>query len=365
MTPNRQFVLAVVAAAFAAFPSVALAQSSTPPIRWVGGSGQLADFDFAGRGGAHGDAQTSAFTRQTNELHQRFPTIPAQPYAGHTIRFSVFLRTAELSGGGGNLWARADATSQQNVAFGTTQQTPVRGTTDWTQVSLSLSIPQNAATLYIGVLSHGTGSLWIDDARLEADGGVPTMDFGFELSGRRHNRARHRRGSRTPRDPPRGLANLTAFTSARLRALLSSSAGPWRQLGRIRGARHSRRLKRADARHFASALRTVFAPIATSVCIRAHRRTGEDDIETRQTRRTSCSGDRRGGLPTGGARRELARRTSITVKASSFRSARSDGDPRCAERWPVRRSSRNTCSDPSRPLVVALDGGVRSAFRSL
>ncbi len=371
MTTHSRFTcVALAVTVIAVVPRLGPAQSSPQPIRWSGGSSEVADFDFARdttiAHGGHASVRVHAGDRPTSFANVS-ATLPAQPYAGHTIRFSVFLRTAELGGGGSNLWARADATNQPNVAFGTPQQTPVRGTTDWTQVSLSLAIPQNAATLYIGVLSFGAGSLWIDDARLEADGGAAPMDFGFEGPAD-FSTPPPRPGTVAIREAPRaisprGLANLIAFTNAlgyvRFFHPSAEALGVNWDAFAVHGIRAVESASTPDS--LASALRTVFAPIAPTVVFV---RTGAA-VKTTVPKPADATHvvfwrHEGVGVPTGGAMPASATTQNIY---HSERIIVPIGD--VGREIPMRAAlngapivSRPHVPDPSRPLVVALDGGV-------
>ena len=61
------------------------------------------------------------------------------------------------------------------LAFDNMQSRPIRGTTDWTLVSVVLDVPSDATGIAIGLLLSSPGEAWIDDASLEVVGtDVPT-----------------------------------------------------------------------------------------------------------------------------------------------------------------------------------------------
>src|SRR4051812_5752639 len=179
----RQLTPILFTTAFAATPVTAPGQ--TPPPRWVASGAQLDEFEITRDATVAHTGRVSIRIRAT-EPSSSFATVstrlPAQSYVGHRIRFSVFLRAQGLGGVGGQLWVRADGANRPSLAFANTLATPFRGSSDWTQLTVILDIPENATQIALGALSTGAGSLWVDDAHIEADGVAP-LDFGFENDG--------------------------------------------------------------------------------------------------------------------------------------------------------------------------------------
>ena len=151
----------------------------------------------------------------------------ADGYRGDSVRFSVYLRSSELEGGGGVVWMRADGTTS-SLAFTTTQNTPLRGTSDWTPVSVSFLVPTAATHIVVGVFSMGAGTLWVDDAAVISKSG--TIASGFEEANPVPQPMRAAPAAQfttpyraptqaSPREAPRviseqGLVNIIAFTRA-------------------------------------------------------------------------------------------------------------------------------------------------------
>ena len=159
----RRFALIAGAVALTSLPDGSNAQGpSAPPLRFVGAPGLYSEYEItrdttiahAGRASVRirGGEEAAGFGNLST-------VFPAQPYVGHRIRFSVFLRAASLNGQGAQLWARADDSAHRSVAFFNSGATLFRGTTDWTQLSISLDIPVGATQVFVGALSHGPGSL--------------------------------------------------------------------------------------------------------------------------------------------------------------------------------------------------------------
>jgi C-terminal processing protease CtpA/Prc len=196
-------------------------------------------------------------------------SVPAAPYEGRRLRVSAHLRSAELGGKGGVVWARADGAS---FAFSTTQDTPLLGTADWTPVEVTLNVPRGATSVVLGVYSNGKGTLWIDDVRIEADSVAP-LQASFENPAEVRV-ARQRLIARSPREAPRelnarGLDNLTAF--ARMLGYVrffhpapEAVRVNWDEFA-VRGARAVENALTADS--LAIVLGKLFAPIAPSVMV--------------------------------------------------------------------------------------------------
>ena len=271
----RCFALVAGAFAFASPPHESGAQgASVQPLRFGSSPGQYADYEITRDTTIAHTGRVSVRVRAGEDaagFGNVSAVFPALAYVGHRVRFSVFLRAASLNGQGAQLWARADDANHRSVAFFNSGATLFRGTTDWTQLSISLDIPASAAQVYVGALSHGAGSLWIDDAHLESDGGTAPLDVGFE----------------DPADfvapPPRapvpvvrekaralstsGFANVSAFTSA-LGYVRFFHPSPealrvnWDAFA-VHGMRAVEGATTPDS--LASTLRTLFAPIAPGV----------------------------------------------------------------------------------------------------
>jgi len=89
-------------------------------------------------------------------------------FAGTSLELRGFLRTQEISQFAG-LWMREDSDSG-SVAFDNMQRRQLKGTTEWTEYSVTLPLDKAAKRLYFGVLAAGVGKVWADDLRLLVDG---------------------------------------------------------------------------------------------------------------------------------------------------------------------------------------------------
>ncbi|NYE63802.1 hypothetical protein FHW58_005036 [Duganella sp. 1224] len=108
--------------------------------------------------------------------------ISAKNYQGKRVRFQAQIKTREVSQWAG-LWMSALRPGEKYAsAFYNSQDKPITGTTDWQLRSVTLDIPQDAATLNFGVIDGGKGQVWIDQLSLEVVGNDVPVD---QLPGRR------------------------------------------------------------------------------------------------------------------------------------------------------------------------------------
>lgn len=89
-------------------------------------------------------------------------------FAGARLELSGFLRTENVTGFAG-LWMREDGDGGV-VAFDNMQSRGLKGTTAWTEYTITLPLAPGAKRLFFGVLASGGGRVWADDLRLLVDG---------------------------------------------------------------------------------------------------------------------------------------------------------------------------------------------------
>ena len=90
----------------------------------------------------------------------------------HASRFCFatdVMKTRDVGGTGAGLWMRVDGNGGA-LAFDNMMNRPVRGTTDWTRVSIVLDVPNDADGIALGMLLVSGGEAWVDDASFEIVG---------------------------------------------------------------------------------------------------------------------------------------------------------------------------------------------------
>ena len=113
---------------------------------------------------------------------------PADVAAGHKIRFSGYIRTEGVTGAAAGLWWRADGADKNVLAFDNMQARGPKGTTDWKQYRIELTIPKETVNINFGAILPGGGTAWFDTLTVDIDG-VPwdsagSVDLDFEQAGK-------------------------------------------------------------------------------------------------------------------------------------------------------------------------------------
>ena len=97
-----------------------------------------------------------------------FTIVPAD-FQGKNITLKAFLKTENIPDDGmAGLWMRIDGDGRM-LAFDNMQNRPVKGSTGWTEYTISLPLPEESEKVNIGGLMTGTGKMWVDNFRLFVD----------------------------------------------------------------------------------------------------------------------------------------------------------------------------------------------------
>ncbi|PYU68906.1 MAG: peptidase S41 [Acidobacteria bacterium] len=157
--PGRSDLAAILS--FEAEPSAGM------PGGWGGGPPGTV---FADDKVVHGGRWSARIERNTDSP-SNFSTITKSipmDFLGKMIELRGFLRTEDVSDFVG-LWMREDGESPA-LAFDNMQSRQLKGTTAWTEYSVTLPVHPEARQLFFGVLVSGTGKAWADDLQLLVDG---------------------------------------------------------------------------------------------------------------------------------------------------------------------------------------------------
>jgi len=95
--------------------------------------------------------------------------VRADSYRGKRVRFSAWARQQDVDADVSGLWLRVDGPAQ-TLAFDNMESRPLKGTTDWHQVSIVLDVAPNALGIALGALLHGRGAITLDDMQFEIVG---------------------------------------------------------------------------------------------------------------------------------------------------------------------------------------------------
>jgi hypothetical protein len=97
-------------------------------------------------------------------------TVEARGYRGQRVRYSAWIRLAQVSGSGHLVYGIESDTLPLRIGRDQMEGRRPSGTMDWQHHHLVLDVPHNAAVLSFGVELMGSGTVWLDDARLEVVG---------------------------------------------------------------------------------------------------------------------------------------------------------------------------------------------------
>jgi erythromycin esterase len=159
------------------------------PDGWGGGASSTSSYQIGvNRTTRHGGG-AAAYIKSVSSAPTSFATINqglnASPYRGKRLRWSAWVMTQSVNGSDVGLWMRVDG-ADVTTAFDNMSSRPLSGTADWHQVSIVLDVAPSALGIAVGALMNGTGTLLVDDVRLEVvgtdvpvtalGGGTPTSD---------------------------------------------------------------------------------------------------------------------------------------------------------------------------------------------
>ena len=106
-------------------------------------------------------------------------SIAADQYKNKRVRLSGWVKTEDVTGGGGQLWLRVDG--QENgkmLGIDNMEGRAPKGTTDWQEYSIVLDVPEKATRLNYGLLLRGTGQVWVNAVTIQPVGNeVPTTNM--------------------------------------------------------------------------------------------------------------------------------------------------------------------------------------------
>ncbi|MCX6954497.1 MAG: S41 family peptidase [Verrucomicrobia bacterium] len=143
------------------------AANSTAPGGWFGGPPTTLAVDVEITHGGKAAARLTRDATSKNDFSTLTASLPVD-FAGKRVELRGFLRLEDVSGFAG-FWLRQDGSKAQ-LAFDSMQSRQIKGTSDWTEYSVSLPVHAEARFLVFGVLLGGTGKVWADDLQLLVDG---------------------------------------------------------------------------------------------------------------------------------------------------------------------------------------------------
>jgi tetratricopeptide (TPR) repeat protein len=141
-------------------------------------------------------------TQRTGEFAVSTGDFPVEAARGKHVSFSGWVKTANVDQYAG-LWWRVDGPNGQVLAFDNMHDRGPRGTSDWTQFTIELDVPQEVTSINYGTLMPGKGQAWFDGLEVRIDGQMyvsEEVDFDFESDDPKGFWIRPRRSYRTELD---------------------------------------------------------------------------------------------------------------------------------------------------------------------
>ncbi|MDB4916356.1 MAG: hypothetical protein JWM95_4000 [Gemmatimonadetes bacterium] len=152
-------------------PMIALPREDMPTF-W-GGAGRPDQYrlgvDRAVKHGGSASGHITARSPSSVGFGALSQTVRADNFRGKRLRFSAYVRTRDVGLNGAGLWMSVDGDGGV-LAFDNMQDRAIRGTTDWTLVSIVLDVPEDAEGIAFGFLLASSGEAWIDDVTFEIVG---------------------------------------------------------------------------------------------------------------------------------------------------------------------------------------------------
>jgi len=93
-------------------------------------------------------------------------TIDASAYRRKRVRMAAYVKSEGIKQWAG-LWMRVDGPEYEVQSFDNMQDTPIRGSNDWTCYDIVLPVFEDSCEIYFGVLLNGAGKLWLRDIQLD------------------------------------------------------------------------------------------------------------------------------------------------------------------------------------------------------
>jgi C-terminal processing protease CtpA/Prc len=187
-------------------PQVIALPREAMPAFWGGGSAANTfriGIDRSVKHGGSASGHVTAGSSPSVGFGTLTQAVRAENFRGKRVRWSGYVKTQDVGLAGAMLWLRVDGDGA-TLAFDNMQARAIRGTTDWTLVSVVLDVPDDAEGIAFGFLLASSGEGWVDDAAFEIVGAdVPVTSSsprGSNPGELAQQRARYAQMPLTPRN---------------------------------------------------------------------------------------------------------------------------------------------------------------------
>ncbi len=142
------------------------------PIGWGKYGAKPANYDMTVDTSVKHGGQASACLQFVGKQPDGFATLSQQfkpdAYRGKRLRMSAWVKT-EKAEDRAQLWFRLDSLKNQ-PGFDNMNNRRVTGVTDWRRYELVLDVPNEVINIAFGIMSFGTGRVWVDDFAFDVVG---------------------------------------------------------------------------------------------------------------------------------------------------------------------------------------------------
>ncbi len=128
-----------------------------------------------------GDASLSFTTKE--HVHPQsigvvYQKLLADNYLGKKVQLSAFIKR-ENTTNKATLWFRVNNSENKTIAFENLQHTRISLSNPWQKETIVLDIAKDASTLSFGLLTTGSGQIWLDDVELTILESLPN-DYKYD-----------------------------------------------------------------------------------------------------------------------------------------------------------------------------------------
>lgn len=142
------------------------------PVGWTRGGSAALNYQITAdetvQHGGKASAQIQFVGAAANGFVSLTQSCAADAYRGKRVRLSAWVKTAAV-GDHAQLWFRLDAPTRM-PGFDNMSLRPIKGVNDWKLYELVLDVPDDVMAMVFGVMSFGTGRIWVDDFSLTVVG---------------------------------------------------------------------------------------------------------------------------------------------------------------------------------------------------
>ncbi len=156
--------------------TAAVGITRTAPTGWHQNGSNLKAFQVGVDPSRPFGAVPSAYVKSVDDSAEKefggmMQSTSADQYKNQRVRMTGWIKTEDANDDGAHLWLRVDGQTAGNaVAFDNMSKRAPKGTTDWTEYSIVLDVPDESTSLNYGFFLGGKGQMWVNGVNIERVG---------------------------------------------------------------------------------------------------------------------------------------------------------------------------------------------------